>query len=65
MWGWGLGLFVLIVTGIAVIVSAFSIRPQDWDERSASLLILEQRYAKGDIKRDEYLEKLRDLVHSH
>ena len=29
--------------------------------RSAGLEILEERYARGEINRDEYLEKKRDL----
>ncbi len=62
MWGWAI--LALIVAGIAVLAAAAS-RREEGDERSASLSILEQRYAKGDIERDEYLQKLRDLVHSH
>lgn len=30
-------------------------------EQSSALDILEQRYARGEIKRDEYLEKKRDM----
>ncbi|MFO1183373.1 MAG: SHOCT domain-containing protein [Bauldia sp.] len=30
--------------------------------RSSGLAILEERYAKGEINRDEYLEKRRDLL---
>jgi putative membrane protein len=77
-WGWGPGwwqggiwfggammlvMLVPIVALIAIIAAAFS-RRSGGDERSVSLSILEQRYAKGDIERDEYLQKLRDLVHS-
>ena len=30
--------------------------------RSAGLDVLEQRYARGEINRDEYLQKKQDLV---
>ncbi len=33
--------------------------------RSSGLEILEQRYARGEIARDEYLEKKRDLLAGH
>ncbi|HLK26107.1 MAG TPA: SHOCT domain-containing protein [Caulobacteraceae bacterium] len=33
--------------------------------RSAGLEILEQRYARGEIGREEYLEKKRDLLAGH
>lgn len=81
MWYWGSGwshpfamwfgavvillLLVAVATGIAVIVTVLARRPEDTDERSAGLTILEQRYAKGEIRREEYLRMLKDLVASH
>jgi putative membrane protein len=59
------GLLALIVIGfvvwlIARAASSPSTAPRA--PRSASLDILEQRYARGEIQRDEYLEKKRDLA---
>lgn len=81
MWYWGPGwshpfamwfggvvmllLLVVVITAIVAAASVLSQGSQPQDERSASLTILEQRYAKGEIQRDEYLQKVRDLVASH
>ncbi len=32
------------------------------ESRSRSLDVLEERYARGEINRDEYLQKKRDIV---
>jgi putative membrane protein len=32
------------------------------ERRSSGLDVLEERYARGEINRDEYLEKKRDIV---
>ncbi len=32
------------------------------ERRSSALDVLEERYARGEIKRDEYLEKKRDIT---
>ena len=32
------------------------------ERRSSALDVLEERYARGEIKRDEYLEKKRDIA---
>ena len=36
----------------------------DWhgDQRSPGLAILEERYARGEINRDEYLQKKKDIL---
>ena len=81
MWYWGPGwshpfamwigslvvllLLVAIGTGIAVVTTVLARRTDGEDERSTGLTILEQRYAKGEIRREEYLQKLKDLVASH
>lgn len=71
-WGWMMGhgwamwwlmpfggFWFLIV--IAVLLAAlFARQPRNY--RSTALDLLEQRYAKGEIGRDEYLEKKRDLM---
>lgn len=52
-----------IVIGVVWLVRGTSLRG-DWgprQRRSPGLDALEERYARGDIGRDEYLEKRRDI----
>lgn len=51
--------FVLVILAVAVMRIA---RREGLGERGSALSILEQRYARGEIGRDEYLEKKRDLT---
>jgi putative membrane protein len=55
----------LIVVGIVLLVRGFS-NVADGGERSMrrprGLEALEERYARGEIKRDEFLEKKQDLL---
>jgi putative membrane protein len=73
--GYGYGPFGMIIwlLILAVIVAAvvwwfvrFASRPgahpPDAGHRSPGLDVLEERYARGDINRDEYLQKKRDLT---
>ena len=72
-WGYGYGLLhmiiwlvilVAIVTGVVWLVRRaaqpgahqFSARP------SQGLQVLEERYARGEINRDEYLQKKQDIA---
>jgi putative membrane protein len=72
-WGSSLGPFgpILMVLSIAVIVVASvwflrrfaPIGPHRMaSPRSSGLDVLEQRYARGEINRDEFLQKKADLV---
>jgi putative membrane protein len=73
-WGGGLGTgffgmfiwLVVIVLVVAVVVwlmrSAGSRRPAQLERRSSGLDVLEERYARGEINRDEYLQKKRDIT---
>ena len=73
-WGGGLGMgpfgmiiwLVLIILVIAAVVwfmrSAGSNRPAQLERRSTGLDVLEERYARGEINRDEYLQKKRDIA---
>jgi putative membrane protein len=77
MGGWGgmgwmpfMGVFWLLVLFllVAAAVGAFR-RPggsHDWPERgerrSTGLAILEERYAREEINRDEYLQKKQDIL---
>ena len=75
MMGWGNGGFwpfgmiiwlIIIVAVIALVswsVSARSSRGRDQGVVSSSALdVLEQRYARGEIGRDEYLQKKNDIL---
>ena len=60
-WGilWGLGVAAFWIAAIAVIVTLLrsgARRPNGVGGRSA-LQILEERYARGEIKRDEFLDR--------
>lgn len=71
-WGWGWGMFgvlhtvlwwVLIVLGIAVLAKwLFRSGAQEGRAAGASALeILKERYARGEIGKDEFEQKKRDL----
>jgi len=64
----GLG-FILWLAILAAIVAAvvWFMRSQQGgtgllERRSDSLQILEERYARGELDRDEYLQKKRDIL---
>ena len=72
MMGWGgwmapFGMIIwivvltLIVVGVVWLFHARTGRSADFRHRSSALDVLEERYARGEIKRDEYLEKKRDI----
>ncbi len=72
MMGWGgwmapfgmivwLVVLALIVAGVVWLFRAMPGRSADLGRRSSALDVLEERYVRGEIKRDEYLEKRRDL----
>jgi putative membrane protein len=68
-WGWmggmmlfgGLFWILVLALGVAAFVWIVRGRPPGSQARSSALGILEERYAKGEIQREEYLEKKRDL----
>ena len=70
-WGYGWGvahMIILVVILIAIIIGIVwlvrSLSANDarmLPRRRAGLDVLEERYARGEINRDEYLEKKRDL----
>jgi putative membrane protein len=69
MWGiWGLGmmLFMLLFWGLIIVGVVLGIRwllNQGKESRSDSALeILRQRYARGEINKEEFEEKKRDLT---
>ena len=71
-YGYGFGLFhmfIWVIVLIAIIAGVVwlvrTVTPssvhQSFGRRSPGLDVLEERYAKGEIQRDEYLQKKRDL----
>jgi putative membrane protein len=56
-----LSLLALIVLGIVRLSRTGSLHGGPAARRSSGLGILEERYAKGEIQRDEFLQKKRDL----
>jgi len=75
--GWGGGwfgpfhfiiplLFWILVIMAIVMLMRYAIgwgdHPHRLNRRSPGLDVLEERYARGEINRDEYLQKKRDIV---
>lgn len=69
-WGWwwfpfhGLMSLIFIIAIIVLVVSLLRRRHPpypDFAARSQALQILEERYARGEIQREEYLQKKQDL----
>jgi putative membrane protein len=70
-WGWTPfhGVFALLLLVIAIAAGVALVRfisgsggsPGSADRRSRALDLLEERYAKGEIERDEYLQKKGDI----
>jgi putative membrane protein len=64
----GLGwIFWILIIGLFIWIAARMIRPaggkNETDSRSA-VAILDERYARGEIGRDEFMERKRDLENS-
>ena len=69
MWGvWGLGMMIamvvfwgLIITGLVLTIRWLVSQGRGVHSRDAALDILRERYARGEIDRDEFLARKRDL----
>jgi putative membrane protein len=74
MMGWGYGafgifnmIFWIVLVGIVVAAAVWFVRKpplgthQSYGRRSPGLDALEERYARGEINRDEYLQKKHDI----
>lgn len=62
-WAWmavWLGFWLLIIFGIFFIIRALAGRKAG--EEKSALDILNERYVKGEITRDEYNEKKKDIL---
>jgi putative membrane protein len=57
-------ILIAIVAGVVWLVRSMAGAPppQTGGRRSAGLDLLEERYARGEINRDEYLQKKRDIL---
>jgi putative membrane protein len=72
-WGWGYGLahmiaWIVIIAAVVLLcgwvmrsVCMPGMRHHAMPSRSPGLDVLEERYARGEINRDEYLEKKKDI----
>jgi putative membrane protein len=69
MWGWGMGFgmisvvlfWVLVVLGIVVLVKWIGGSSASAPPSKTALDILKERYARGEIDKQEFEEKKRDL----
>lgn len=65
-WGLGMGLIMLVFWGVVIVGIVLGIRwlvSQSREPRSDTALeILRQRYARGEINKDEFEAKKRDLA---
>ncbi len=67
-WGMGFGfIFWLVILGIIIAGVVWFVRSEPLtgnqrSRRSTGLELLEERYARGEIDREEYLQKKRDIV---
>ncbi len=70
-WGWGIGgpIFQLLVIVLIIAAVVWFVRTTtrsgsspDREHNSRGLDALKERYARGEISRDEYLQKKRDIL---
>lgn len=67
--GWGMGLgplfmlliWVLVIAGIAAVFRSLWWRPDDTHGKTAAEIV-QERYARGEIDKDEFEQKMRDLA---
>ncbi len=62
-WGWGMAIFGWLFTVLVVWVIWSTMRWADpgGRARSRTANLLDERYARGEVDRDEYLERRADL----
>ncbi|MBC8414665.1 MAG: SHOCT domain-containing protein [Nitrospira sp.] len=66
-WGMGFGWFfmmafwLLVILGVIYLISSLLGKGKNTKKSENTLEILNQRYARGDISRAEYIEKKNDL----
>jgi putative membrane protein len=75
MWGWGYGnwlgwlgplamvaFWAAVTTGIVFLVRFLIRQGRSHDREDSALEVLRRRYARGEISKEEYLEKRGDLM---
>jgi len=62
MWLWGLLGLVFVLAMVAVVAWAVNRHPREETLQDRALAILKERYARGEISREEYLAAKRDLA---
>jgi len=60
-WGWIIGIVVIAVVIWLAVRTTYQSRNQDISGNKSALDILKERYARGEINREEFEEKKRDL----
>ena len=66
-WGWGMAIFGLLFMTVVVVLGAWLIwsttrrAEPEWRTASRAVELLDERYARGELDRDQYLEQKADL----
>lgn len=68
-YGWGMGFgwlfmiifWILIILGVVYLVKQFAGEAKKVEKTETALHILKKRYAKGEINKDEFEEKKKDI----
>ncbi|MFO7934045.1 MAG: SHOCT domain-containing protein [Bacteroidales bacterium] len=60
-WGWIIGLFGIAVVIWLALRTTYQGRDQDISGNKSSLDILKERYARGEVDREEFEEKKKNL----
>ena len=65
-WGWGMGLlmvlfWVLVIVGIVYLIRSFIGAERKGMKEESALDILKKRYARGEISKEEFEEKKKDI----
>ena len=61
-WGWVLGLIILIAVIWLIKRALYQNLASNQASHGSALDILKERYARGEISKEEYLEKKNDLI---
>ncbi len=61
-WGWMIGLFLLIAVIWLIVRMANQPVPPQFPRENRALDLLKERYAKGEISKEEFEEKKKDII---